>query len=88
MAAEGDSGRDVDLRRPARGVRVLASLAVLALAGSYLAAQIDLVRRHQPGITPLRYWWPQVTRIWLPGVAAAVTLAAAAFLLHRRSGAK
>jgi LPXTG-motif cell wall-anchored protein len=71
-------------------VRVLAALAVLTLAGTYLAAQIDFLRRHHvgfPPIEPRRYWWPQVTHIWLPGLGAALLLAAAAFLLHRKNRA-
>jgi hypothetical protein len=70
------------------GVRVLSALAVLTLAGTYLAAQIDFLRRHTlgfPPIEPKRYWWPQVTHIWLPGLGAALALALAAFLLHRRN---
>ena len=75
--------RPVDLR-----VRVLAALAVLTVAGTYLAAQIDFLRRHTlgfPPIEPKRYWWPQVTHIWAPGLGAALVLALAAFVLHRRN---
>jgi hypothetical protein len=71
-----------------RRARVLAALAVLTVAGTYLAAQVDFLRRHTlgfPPIEPRRYWLPQVTHIWLPGLAAAVVLAAAAFVLHRRN---
>jgi hypothetical protein len=80
--------RDANGRLPARGPRVLASFAVLALAATYLAAQIDLMRRHHPGIPPARYWWPQLERVWLPGLTATLALAVAAFVLHRRSRAK
>jgi hypothetical protein len=38
-----------------RRVRILAALATLGLPGTYLAAQIDFVRRHTPGILPQRY---------------------------------
>jgi hypothetical protein len=81
-------GRDSDRAPLARGPRVLASLAVLALAATYAAAQVDLVRRHHPGIPPARYWVPQLERVWLPGLGATLLLAAAAFVLHRRSRAK
>jgi len=75
--------RPADLR-----VRVLSALAVLTVAGTYLAAQIDFLRRHTlgfPPIEPKRYWWPQVTHIWLPGLGAALALGLAAFVLHRRN---
>jgi len=68
-------------------VRVLAALAVLTVAGTYLAAQVDFLRRHTMGfpvIEPKKYWWPQFTHIWLPGLGAALLLAGAAFFLHRR----
>ena len=83
--ARAPDARPVDLP-----VRLLAALAVLTVAGTYLAAQVDFLRRHTlgfPPIEPRRYWWPQVTHIWLPGLGAALLLAAAAFLLHRRSRA-
>jgi hypothetical protein len=74
-------------RRVTPVVRILAALAVLAVAGTYLAAQIDFVRRHTLGFPPLdvrRYWVPQLKLIWARGLGAALLLAAAAFLLHRR----
>jgi hypothetical protein len=77
------AARPIDAR-----VRVLAALAVLTVAGTYLAAQIDFLRRHTlgfPPVEPKRYWWPQVTHIWLPGLGAALVLALAAFVLHRRN---
>jgi hypothetical protein len=74
-------GRDGLL--PGRAVRVLATLALLALVGSYVAAQVDFLRRHQPGIPPLRYWLPQIRTIWAPGLALAVVCAVAALILHR-----
>jgi hypothetical protein len=64
-------------------MRVFASLAVLALVGTYVAAQVDLVRRHQPGIAPARYWAPQLLQIWVPGLAATLVLASVAFALER-----
>jgi hypothetical protein len=85
---------EVPVRRPPAErsvllpVRVLSALAVLTLAGTYLAAQIDFLRRHTlgfPPIEPKRYWLPQVTHIWLPGIGAALLLALGAFVLHRRN---
>jgi hypothetical protein len=64
-------------------VRVLATVAVLALAGTYVAAQVDFLRRHEPGIQPVRYWLPQLRTIWGPGLGLALVCAAAAFVLHR-----
>ena len=68
-----------------RSVRVLAALATLSLPGTYLAAQSDFVRRHSPGMAPERYWLTQLTRVWLPGLAATVIFALCAFALHRRA---
>jgi hypothetical protein len=67
-----------------RAPRVLASAALLALAATFLLAQIDFARRHRIGIPPERYWWPQLLQIWLPGLGLAVVLGAIAFVLHRR----
>ena len=69
--------------RVEQAVRVFASLALLALVGTYVAAQVDLVRRHHPGVAPARYWLPQLSQIWLPGLAAAAMRAAVAFALER-----
>ena len=69
--------------RAEQAVRVFASLALLALVGTYVAAQVDLVRRHHPGVDPVRYWLPQLSQIWLPGLAGAAVLAAVAFALER-----
>jgi uncharacterized PurR-regulated membrane protein YhhQ (DUF165 family) len=68
-----------------RRVRILAALATLSLPATYLAAQIDFVRRHTPGMPPQRYWLPQLTRVWLPGLAATLIFAFCAFALHRRA---
>jgi hypothetical protein len=57
----------------------------LSLPGTYLAAQIDFVRRHHPGLPPPKYWLPQLTRIWLPGLTATLICALCAFALHRRA---
>jgi hypothetical protein len=67
-----------------RSPRLLAALAVLAVAFTFLAAQIDFVRRNRIGITPERYWRPQLLRIWLPGIGLALLLLVLAFVLHRR----
>lgn len=69
---------------PKRAPRILAGLAVLALAATFLLAQIDFLRRHRIGIAPERYWWPQLLQIWLPGVGVALGLAGLALVLHRR----
>ncbi len=66
-----------------QAVRVFASLALLALVGTYVAAQVDFVRRHHPGVPAGRYWLPQVSQIWLPGLAGAAVLAVVAFALER-----
>jgi hypothetical protein len=80
---ERDPGSDSDAAPVGRAVRVFATLAALALVGSYVAAQIDFIRRHQPGIAPLRYWLPQARTIWAPGLAMALICAGAALALHR-----
>jgi hypothetical protein len=67
-----------------RSPRLLAALAMLAVAFTFLAAQIDFVRRNRIGITPERYWRPQLLRIWLPGIGLALLLLVLAFVLHRR----
>jgi hypothetical protein len=67
-----------------RGARVLITLSLCTLVGTYVAAQVDFLRRHQPGIAPERYWWPQLTHVLLPGLAAAVVLALGGWLLARR----
>ena len=67
-----------------RSPRVLASVAVLAVALTFLAAQVDFVRRNRIGITPERYWRPQLLQIWLPGLGLALALLVLAFVLHRR----
>ncbi len=74
-------------RRRVPAARVFAALAFLAVAGTYVAAQVDFLRRHEPGIAPRRYWVPQVTQIWAPGLGVSALLAAVAFALHRRGRA-
>lgn len=70
------------------GARVAATLAVLAVAATYLAAQIDYVRRHRPGVEPQRYLVPQLTQIWLPGLCVAAALSLIAWGCWRRAHAK
>ncbi len=67
-----------------RAPRAFASAALLAVAATFLFAQIDFARRHRIGITSERYWWPQLLQIWLPGLGLAAVLGAIAFVLHRR----
>lgn len=67
-----------------RGARIAAAASVLTVAGTYLAAQVDYVRRHVPGISPDRYLVPQLTHIWLPGLVAASGFAIVAFARRRR----
>ena len=64
--------------------RITAALAVIATAGTFVAAQIDFVRRHRPGIPPDRYVVPQITHIWLPGLGLALALGVTAFVLARK----
>ena len=71
--------------RMSRRVRFLVASATLSLPGTYLASQIDFVRRHSPGMAPERYWLPQLFRIWVPGLAATLIFALCAFALHRRA---
>ena len=73
----------VSLNPIGRAVRVLVTIATLALAASYVAAQVDFLRRHEPGIAPMRYWFPQFRSIWGPGLALALVCAAAALVVHR-----
>jgi hypothetical protein len=67
-----------------RGPRIFAALALLALAATYLCAQIDFARRHRIAMPPARYWLPQLRQIWLPGCGLALVLGAIALVLHRR----
>ena len=74
----------VRFSRPKRVPSALASLAILAVAFTFFAAQIDFARRNRIGISPERYWGPQLTRIWLPGLGLALVLGLAACVRHRR----
>jgi hypothetical protein len=84
LCAEIGLGFDVNSSLQQRLPRALAALAVLAVAFTFLAAQVDFVRRNRIGITPERYWLPQLLQIWLPGLGLALVLLVLAFLLHRR----
>jgi hypothetical protein len=77
-AAPGTTGA------PSRWARLMFTLSLCALVATYLAAQVDFLRRHQPGITPVRYWLPQATHIWAPGLGATFVLAVVGLLLARR----
>ena len=68
---------------PTLAVRVCATVALLAVVGTFVAAQIDFLRRHKPGITPARYVLPQLWQVWLPGLGVALLFAGLAFFLHR-----
>ena len=63
---------------------MLTALAVLAVASTFLVAQVDFARRNRIGIPPERYWRPQLLQIWLPGLGLALSLLVLAFVLHRR----
>jgi hypothetical protein len=78
-----DSSSRPDRLGARAAVRVFATLSLLAVVATYVAAQVDFLRRHEPGITPIKYWLPQVRLIWAPGLALALVCALAAFALHR-----
>jgi hypothetical protein len=48
----------VRFSRPKRVPSALASLAILAVAFTFFAAQIDFARRNRIGIAAEHYWWP------------------------------
>jgi len=74
----------VDVPSPKRAPRLLAALALLVLAATFLFAQIDFARRHHIGLAPERYWLPQLQQIWAPGLGLALVLGTLALVLHRR----
>lgn len=84
LPAEIRLGLTLNASPQQRSPRVLAALALLAVAGTFLAAQVDFVRRNHIGITPERYWRPQLLQIWLPGLGLSLVLLVLAFVLHRR----
>jgi hypothetical protein len=61
-----------------RAPRILATVALLTVAVTFLLAQIDFARRHRIGIAPESYWKPQLLQIWLPGLGLALLLGALA----------
>jgi len=65
--------------------RILTGLALLAIAATFLLAQIDFARRHRIGMAPEHYWRPQLLQIWLPGLGVTLVLSTLAFVLHRRA---
>lgn len=74
----------MDVPSPKRAPRLLAALALLVLAATFLFAQIDFARRHHIGLAPERYWLPQLQQIWAPGLGLALVLGTLALVLHRR----
>jgi hypothetical protein len=84
LPAEIRLGFDVNASPQQRLARALTALVVLAVALTFLAAQVDFVRRNRIGITAERYWRPQLLQIWLPGLGLALVLLVLAFVLHRR----
>jgi hypothetical protein len=64
--------------------RFFLASSVLSLCGTFLFAQIDFFRRHHPGISPEKYWLPQLYRIWAPGLSLALVLLLLALALERR----
>lgn len=64
-------------------VQVLTTAALGAGVTTYVAVQVDLLRRHFPGIEPSVYWAPQVKQITLPGLGATLLLTVAAFAVHK-----
>ena len=65
--------------------RVFWAFTVLTLAGTFVFSQIDYLRRQQPGMDPAKYWMPQLSHIWLPGILAATICLILAFVLESRA---
>lgn len=72
---------------PRLAARLLASLAVVVFAATFVATQIDFVRRHRPGIAPEVYLRPQALQVLAPGLSLGVALAFSAWLVARRQAA-
>jgi hypothetical protein len=67
-------------------IRLLASSAVVALVGTFVATEIDFIRRHRPGVSPEAFLVPQALQILAPGIGLAAafgTCAAVAAYRHR-----
>ena len=63
---------------------MFASLALLALVGTYVAAQVDFLRRHHPGIAPGRgTGCRSCADLAARAGARAAVLAVVAFVLER-----
>lgn len=63
--------------------RILMCLAVLAFVGTYVATQVDFLRRHRPGISPAAYLQPQALQILAPGLGLAAAFGIAAVIVTR-----
>lgn len=72
---------------PRFAARLLASLAVVVFAATFVAAQMDFVRRHRPGIAPQVYLQPQALQVLAPGFGLGAALAFSAWLVARRQAA-
>jgi hypothetical protein len=68
---------------PSWPTRIFATLAVGAVVGTFVAVQIDQVRRHFPGVDPAKYWLPQLQQVTLPGLGAGLLCGLIAFAFHR-----
>jgi hypothetical protein len=79
------AGPSVATDSPARAiaVKIFATIGLGAFVATYVAVEVDLLRRHFPGIEPVKYWLPQLEQVTLPGLAATLFAAAVAFALHR-----
>jgi hypothetical protein len=83
IAAATSEWRPLAAPRLGLAVRLCATVALLTIVGTYVAAQVDFLRRHQPGIAPETYWIPQLLQIWAPGLAVGTLFAVSAVILHR-----
>ena len=63
--------------------RLFATLSVAAVVGTFVAVEVDQVRRHFPGIDPAKYWLPQLQQVTLPGLGAGLVLGLIAFAFHK-----
>lgn len=68
---------------PRLPARIFATLALCAVVATYVAVEVDIVRRHHPGIEPAKYWKPQWEQVIMPGLAAALFCAIVALVLHK-----
>jgi hypothetical protein len=63
--------------------RLFATLAVGAVVVTFVAVEVDQVRRHFPGIDPTKYWLPQLQQVTLPGLGAGLLCALIALAFHK-----